>query len=180
MNLSEKKPAKRGLRSIAAFLAPALVGLVVVGAVISWKQELFVTRTPIYIFTDSALGITKGPNQEGAGGGPGGGVGVNAYLWRAALDTLSFMPLSSADPFGGVIITDWYNPPQLPGERYKATAYILGRSLRSDGVRVNIFHQVMQNGQWVDVPVSASTVGEMENKVLARARQLREQSSIRS
>ncbi|MBN8898340.1 MAG: DUF3576 domain-containing protein, partial [Rhodospirillales bacterium] len=97
-----------------------------------------------------------------------------------ALDTLSFMPLSSADPFGGVIITDWYNPPQLPGERYKATAYILGRSLRSDGVRVNIFHQVQQNGQWVDVPVSASTVGEMENKVLARARQLREQSQIGS
>lgn len=127
-----------------------------------------------------ALGISKNPNQEGAGGGPGGGVGVNAYLWRAALDTLSFMPLSSADPFGGVIITDWYNPPQLPGERYKATAYILGRALRSDGVRVNIFHQVMQNGQWVDVPVSASTVGEMENKVLARARQLREQSQIRS
>jgi hypothetical protein len=125
-----------------------------------------------------ALGITKSPNQETSG--PGAGIGVNAYLWRAALDTLSFMPLSSADPFGGVIITDWYTPPSAPGERYKATAYILGRALRSDGVRVNIFHQVLQNGQWVDAPVSPTTVGEMENKVLARARQLREQSAISS
>jgi hypothetical protein len=128
-----------------------------------------------------ALGITKSPNQEGgAGGGPGGGIGVNAYLWRAALDTLSFMPLASADPFGGVIITDWYTPPTAAGERFKATAYILGRSLRSDGVRVNIFHQVLQNGQWIDAPVPSSTVGEMENKVLARARQLRSQSQIQS
>src|SRR5262249_21287909 len=110
----------------------------------------------------------------------GGGIGVNAYLWRAALDTLSFMPLASADPFGGVIITDWYTPPAAPGERFKATAYILGRSLRSDGVRVNIFHQILQNGQWLDAPLPASTVGEMENKVLARARQLREQSQISS
>ncbi len=126
-----------------------------------------------------ALGITKSPNQDN-GGGPGGGIGVNAYLWRAALDTLSFMPLASADPFGGVIITDWYTPPAASGERFKATAYILGRSLRSDGVRVNIFHQVLQGGQLVDSPLPASTVGEMENKVLARARQLREQSQVSS
>jgi hypothetical protein len=127
-----------------------------------------------------ALGITKSPNADANNGGGGGGIGVNAYLWRAALDTLSFMPLSSADPFGGVIITDWYTPPSAPGERFKATAYILGRSLRSDGVRLNIFHQVLQNGQWLDSPVPPSTVGEMENKVLARARQLRSQSQISS
>ncbi|MDR3539334.1 MAG: DUF3576 domain-containing protein [Acetobacteraceae bacterium] len=127
-----------------------------------------------------SLGLTKNPNQDANGGGGPGGIGVNAYLWRAALDTLSFMPLASADPFGGVIITDWYTPPSAPGERFKATAYILGRSLRSDGVRVNIFHQVLQNGQWMDTPLPASTVGEMENKVLARARQLREQSQISS
>ena len=128
------------------------------------------------------LGITKGgrSDQNGGGGGPGGGIGVNAYLWRATLDTLSFMPLSSADPFGGVIITDWYSPPSAPNERFKATAYVLGRALRSDGVRVNVFHQVLQNGQWVDAPVPATTVGELENKVLARARQLREQSTISS
>jgi len=107
----------------------------------------------------------------------GAGLGVNAYLWRGALDTLSFMPLASADPFGGVIITDWYQPPTTAGERFKATAYILGRQLRADGVRVSIFRQVQQGSQWVDAPVAASTTGEIENKVLARARELRAQSA---
>jgi hypothetical protein len=109
----------------------------------------------------------------------GGGkmtLGVNSYLWHAALDTLSFMPLASADPFGGVIITDWYQPPGSPDERFKATAYILGRELRSDGVRLSIFRQVMQSGQWVDAQVSPATVGEIEGRVLARARELRTQS----
>ena len=69
------------------------------------------------------------------------GIGVNGFLWRASLDTLSFLPLSSADPFGGVIITDWYAPPESPAERFKVTVYILGRELRSDGVRVAVFRQ---------------------------------------
>lgn len=107
----------------------------------------------------------------------GVGLGVNAFLWRGALDTLSFMPLASADPFGGVIITDWYQPPTTSGERFKATAYILGRQLRADGVRVSIFRQVQQGNQWIDAPVAASTTGEIENKVLARARELRAQSA---
>lgn len=109
----------------------------------------------------------------------GGALGVNAYLWRGALDTLSFMPLASADPFGGVIITDWYEPPAGNGERFKATAYILGRQLRADGIRITIFRQVLQDGQWVDSPVAASTAAEIEDKVLARARELRTQSAER-
>jgi len=118
-----------------------------------------------------SIGVGKTKSDEGAG------LGVNAYLWRGALETLSFMPLASADPFGGVIITDWYQPPAASGERFKATAYILGRQLRADGVRVSIYRQVMQDGQWVDAPVSQSTVGDIENKVLARARELRAQSA---
>jgi len=121
------------------------------------------------------LGIGK--DRQGAGGGGGGGIGVNAYLWRGALDTLSFMPLSSADPFGGVIITDWYTPASANGERFKATAYILGRDLRSDGVKVNVYRQVLRGGQWVDAPIDQVTVSEIENKVLDRARKLREQAS---
>jgi hypothetical protein len=127
------------------------------------------------------FGTAKGrPGSARPGDAGGGALGVNAYLWRGALDTLSFMPLSSADPFGGVIITDWYTPPTANGERFKATAYILGRELRSDGVRVSIFRQVLENGQWVDAPVSAVTVGDIENKVLSRARELREQSQASS
>lgn len=101
------------------------------------------------------------------------GIGVNAYLWRATLDTLSFMPLVSADPMGGVIITDWWQPSTAPRERFKANAYILSRRLRSDGIKVSLFHQVEQNGRWVDAGVTASTTGEFEDKILARARELR-------
>ena len=121
------------------------------------------------------FGVNHQPNSN-QGGGTGTGLAVNAYLWRGALDTLSFMPLASADPFGGVIITDWYSPPSVTNERFKATAYILGRELTSNGVRVAIYRQVRENGEWVDAPVSPLTVGEIENKVLDRARQLRSQS----
>jgi hypothetical protein len=122
------------------------------------------------------FGVGKGKSDQGnAGSGMGSGLGVNAFLWRGALDTIAFMPLASADPFGGVIITDWYTPPGTSGERFKATIYILSRDLRSDGVRVNIFRQVLQNGQWIDTTVSETTVGDIENKVLARARRMREQ-----
>lgn len=116
-------------------------------------------------------------NAAAAGAAAGGGMTVNAYLWRATLDTLSFMPLASADPFGGVVITDWYSPPAAQGERFKATAYVLGRQLRSDGVRVQVFRQVNRNGGWVDAPASSATSSEMEDRVLARARELRSQSA---
>ncbi|MSP03554.1 MAG: DUF3576 domain-containing protein [Acetobacteraceae bacterium] len=125
------------------------------------------------------FGNSKTRTDDRGGGGGGGGIGVNAFLWRGALDTLSFLPLSSADPFGGVIITDWYTPADAQGERFKATAYILGRDLRSDGIRVSVFRQVSHGGRWVDAPVSPTTSAEIENKVLDRARKLREQSSGR-
>lgn len=129
------------------------------------------------LFGDSAFvfGTGKGGNS---GAEEGAALGVNAYLWRGALDTLGFMPLASADPFGGVIITDWYSPPAAGGtERFKATAYILGRQLRADGIRVSIFSQVLRGNQWVDAPVSPVTVSDIENKVLARARELRSQTA---
>jgi hypothetical protein len=128
------------------------------------------------LFGEQGLVLGVG-GKRGNNADQGGVLGVNAYLWRGALDTLSFMPLSSADPFGGVIITDWYQPPAASGERFKATAYILGRQLRADGVRVTIFRQVAKDGTWVDAPVSPVTTGEIENKVLARARELRAETT---
>jgi len=117
--------------------------------------------------------------REAAASGGGSGLSVNAFLWRATLDTLSFMPLASADPFGGTIITDWYSPPSAPGERFRAQAYILGRQLRSDGVRVQVFRQTLERGQWVDSSVATATNSDLEDKVLARARELRSQSASR-
>ncbi len=110
-------------------------------------------------------------------GGAGGGLGVNAFLWRASLDTLSFMPLNSADPFGGVIITDWYAPPEAPNERFKMNIYILGRQLRADGIKITVFRQQRGSGGWTDAPVDERTATDLENQVLIRARQLRLQTA---
>lgn len=99
---------------------------------------------------------------------------VNSYLWRATLDTLAFMPLASADPYGGVIITDWYANPEKPDERFKATVYILDNRLRADGLNVTIFKQTRDGaGGWVDAPVAGQTDTDIENAILTRARQLR-------
>jgi hypothetical protein len=119
-----------------------------------------------------AAGPGKGNKQQEADAG----LAVNKYLWRAALETFQFMPLLSEDPFGGVIVTDWYAPPSSGGERFKATVYILGRQLRSDGVKVALFRQVQQGGAWADAPVNPATATDIENKVLARARELRAQA----
>ena len=100
-------------------------------------------------------------------------IGVNAYLWRAAIDTVSFAPLLQADANSGVIITDWYTKPDSPGERVKLTVSILDQELRADALRVAASRQVNQAGSWVDAPVSAATVQKLEDIILTRARDLR-------
>jgi hypothetical protein len=100
-------------------------------------------------------------------------IGVNSYLWRAALDTLSFAPMAQVDSNGGVIVTDWYSNPNAPNERVKLTATILDRDLRSDALRVAGSRQVLQAGQWVNAPMSAATVQKLEEIILTRARDLR-------
>ena len=100
-------------------------------------------------------------------------IGVNAFLWRGALDTLSFAPLLSADSAGGVIVTDWYANPSNPNERVKVTVTILDQDLRADALRVAAVRQVSESGQWVDAPVQASTVQKLEDIILTKARDLR-------
>ena len=102
------------------------------------------------------------------------GIGVNSFLWRASLDTISFMPIASADPFGGTIITEWYENPETPGQRFKANIYILDRQLRADGVRVAVFKQVSNGkGGWKDAPIADTMATNIENTILMRARELR-------
>jgi hypothetical protein len=101
------------------------------------------------------------------------GIGVNAYLWRASLDTLSFMPLASADPWGGVINYDWYVNPQVPNERFKVTVFIVDRRLRSDALNVAVTKEVRDaSGGWTTSAASAQTETDLENSILTRARQL--------
>jgi hypothetical protein len=121
--------------------------------------------------TGEGLVIGGGGQEEEQGNSP---IGVNSFLWQATLDTFSFMPLASADPFGGVILTEWYEDPEARGERYKTTTLILGRSLRADGIRVSVFKQILdKNGNWRDLPVDKSLSREIEDTILTRARQLR-------
>ncbi len=100
-------------------------------------------------------------------------IGINAYLWRAALDTVSFMPILQTDSNGGVIVTDWYVNPNSPGERMKLTVTILDQDLRADALRVAASRQVLTSGQWSDAPVQAATVQKLEDIILTKARDLR-------
>lgn len=128
-------------------------------------------KQPDSIFGKGGLNILGGKKDKADDGSTG--IGVNAYLWRAALDTVSFMPLASADPFGGVIITEWYTAEETPNERFKANVFILDRQLRSTGVQVKLFKQVNRGGRWVDSEVTPDSQTQMEDAILERARQLR-------
>ena len=119
---------------------------------------------------DSLFTFGKGTSNNNGGGGSQ--IQVNAYLWRATLSTLAFMPLVSADPFGGVIITDWYIPPASPGERFKVNAFIVSQQLTANAVQVSVFHQVNQGGQWVDSPADPSVATGLEDRILAQAADL--------
>ena len=123
-------------------------------------------------------GLTFGGDDKAQRQGQGGtGIGVNAFLWRATLDTISFMPLASADPFGGVVLTDWHSPSTAPNERFKLNVYILGQALRADGIRVAAFRQVKnQTNEWQAVEMDPKAVTDIENAILTRARQLRSDS----
>lgn len=170
----------------ARFVALALLGLLILPAASceSYKGEAkypsgmdrTTTGGDIYgkkesVFGDNGLSLFGGKDKEKNDGSTG--IGVNSYLWRASLDTVSFMPLSSADPFGGVIITDWYSAPEKPDERLKVNIFILDKQLRSSGVKVKVFRQVSKGGKWVDTTVADNTGPQMEDAILTRARQLR-------
>ncbi len=118
---------------------------------------------------DGILGSVRGNKNDSSGG-----IGVNSFLWRATLDTISFLPITSADAFGGVILTDWYSPTETPGERFKLNIYILGRALRADGVKVSVFKQARdQRGEWTSLGLGKNVATDIENAILTRARQLR-------
>jgi len=99
---------------------------------------------------------------------------VNRYLWAASLETLDFLPIYSADPISGLIISEWYVNPESPAERFKTTVYILDSALRADALRVSVFRQERSlDGLWIDAAVNPATGREIENAILTRARQLR-------
>ena len=125
------------------------------------------------IFGAGGINALFDEEREGDSGG-GGGLGVNAFLWRASLDTFTFLPPLSADPLGGVIIYDWYAPPETPNERFKVTVFILDTRLRADGVRVAVNRQLRgADGNWYEAEVDGATPASLEDAILTRARQMR-------
>ncbi len=116
----------------------------------------------------SILGIGEEKKSENTG------LGINGFLWRASLDTLNFLPIASADPFGGVITTDWHSTEVAPNERVRLNVLILDRDLRADGVKITVFRQIREKGsEWTSAPVSSATGSALEETILTRARQLR-------
>jgi hypothetical protein len=137
----------------------------------------------MYRFLSLGLALTAALSLSACGGGRARSaqlapatltqIGVNSYLWRAALDTVSFAPIAQADSAGGVIVTEWYVSPANPNERARVSVAILDAALRADALRVSAARQQLQNGQWVDAPVAAATVQRLEEIILTRARDLR-------
>ena len=164
-----------------AFLCPALIFLVSCGLggerdfPTSERRDGSGRPTRTTDVRESVFGEDgfRGLFGGGSDGGGGGRIGVNGYLWRAGLDTISFMPLASADPFGGVIVTDWFSPPETPGERFKVTIYILGGGLRSDALRVSVFREVLDDGVWRAASPAPDLGRGLEDIVLTRARRYR-------
>jgi hypothetical protein len=138
------------------------------------RQQERIRQTYGTLFGPDTLRFSTDPDRSGGGGGGAAGIGVNAFLWRASLDTLDFIPLSSADPFGGVIITEWYRPPESDAERFKLNVYITDTQLRADAVNVAVFREVQDgDGGWRNAPVDDRTATDLENTILTRARELR-------
>jgi hypothetical protein len=131
------------------------------------KDDIY--AEPESIFGGDGLGI--GGDDDGDSAQTG--IGVNAYLWRATLDTISFMPLSSADPFGGAVITEWYNPPESEDERFKLNAFIMDKQLTANAINVKVFRQIRQGDNWQDAETSDKMATELENAILTRARRMR-------
>ena len=144
---------------------PRLYGTMRVAGSVIWATDLKETR--------AKSGGGKGKPKADIAASRVTTIGVNSYLWRASLESLSFMPMLQTDSNGGVIVTDWYANPNNPGERMKVTVTILDQDLRADALRVAASRQVSQNGVWVDAPVQAATVQKLEDIILTKARDLR-------
>ncbi|PPR77576.1 MAG: hypothetical protein CFH01_01468 [Alphaproteobacteria bacterium MarineAlpha2_Bin1] len=141
------------------------------GGVSVWvPQSVVDEKSAGSIFGDSGIPLFNEQREKGIGTG----IGVNVFLWRATLDTTSFLPLLSADPFGGVIITDWYLPIESPNERFKLTIYILDKQLRADGLKISLFKQKRNNnGDWINTEFDKNLVRKLEDTILSRARELK-------
>ena len=119
------------------------------------------------------FGIVNNRKQGGDVSASGVGMPINPYLWQASLETISFMPLSSTDPFAGTIITDWYTSETSQGERCKLNIFINGKDLKTDNLKVSSFCQTLKNNQWVNMPSKPKENMKLENIILNEAKKIK-------
>jgi hypothetical protein len=138
-------------------------------------KALLIAAAAAIVVACGSSGDKKGRDVGLLGGKGERAVTVNRFLWAASLETLDFLPIQAADPISGLILTDWYENPAAPNERFKVNVYILDSALRADALRVSVFRQERKaaGAPWTDAAVSDSTPREIENAILTRARQLR-------
>lgn len=171
--MSKRIDSIRWLRLCAA----GLTVLLLASCVEPWTpEELEAQKRAEQAKEGNNPGIFGEGGMFGGGRSEGSSIGVNSFLWRSSLDIISFMPVSSADPFGGVIITDWHSSPESPNERFKLNIYILGKALRADGIRVAVFRQIHSGSGWRDATVPEKTGVSIEDSILTRARQMRHEA----
>lgn len=128
------------------------------------------------LFSGESGNILEGFKSARGNAETGGNIGVNIYLWRAALETVAFMPITQADSNGGVIVTDWYTTPEQPNERVRANVLILGKTLRADALKVTLFKQVKKGNDWTNTEVAPATVTTIEDNILTKARAIKKQT----
>jgi hypothetical protein len=128
------------------------------------------------LFSGESGNILEGFKSSRGSAETGGNIGVNIYLWRAALESIAFMPITQADSNGGVITTDWYSQPGQPDERVRANVLILGKTLRSDALKVTLFKQQRKNNEWTNVDISNATITALEDTILTKARAIKMQT----
>lgn len=112
-------------------------------------------------------------DENNTGGVASIGMPINPYLWKGSLETISFMPLASADPFGGIIITDWYIDKLEDNKRCKLNIFIKGVKLTSNNLRVNSFCQEYQKDRWLNLPSDSLSNTKLENAILNKAKKLK-------
>tara|TARA_B100000963_G_C22328304_1_gene537423 strand:- start:30 stop:632 length:603 start_codon:yes stop_codon:yes gene_type:complete len=118
-----------------------------------------------------------GRNNEESAASASVTMNVNVFLWRASLETIDFMPLNSADPIGGTIITDWYSTSDNQNERCKLNIFISGKILNAENLKVRSFCQENNNQIWVNKNINKENNIKIENAILNKAKKLRLQSS---
>ena len=131
-------------------------------------------KTPGLFSKDASKGISLDSilNSQSSGNYESG-ANVNAYLWRASLNILSFTPLISTDALGGTIISDWYVNKKNKNQRMKITAFIKTSDLRSNGIGVKVHIQNFKDGSWSETYTNKDLETKIENNILNEARNLR-------